>query len=169
MGKKDINFITANRIKTPIAFFDENRMLASYNIMRDNLANNIDIYYAIKSCYNLSLLKAISTLKIGAEVLSELEFKLALKSNFKKIILNGMGRSFDFLEHAILHQSVCVILDTDTDIKNIKILAQKYVNKKIFIGIRYNLMLNKYKDSNHYFSFEHKLGNKIPSFFFQIF
>lgn len=162
----DIEYLKSNNISTPVTVFSEQNMLDALSLMRDN-TKNAKIYYAVKSCYNYPLLKAISKQGIGAEILSELEFDIALATGFEEFIVNGMGRSRDFLHRVAAYDKACIIIDTVQDIYHIKSIA-KQIDSKINVGIRFNLDLPIHGD-NYYQNSDHGLGNSLNNELFKLF
>ena len=163
---KELKFIESNKLSTPVLFYNCKKMAENFNMIKETIfSKNIEIYYAMKSCYDSLLLNYISSKTNGAEIMSELEYQLAKKHNFHSIILNGMGRSYELLENVSLHKNSTIIIDSKRDLENIsKILEKNSKIKNIKLGIRLNLKLNDtdYK-GNNYFQTEHKLGHDITS------
>ncbi len=160
---KEIDFIEKNNLSTPIMFFNETLALEPLNLIKQHL-KNVEIYYAVKSCYNVPLLRFFAQQKIGAEVMSELEFDLAKKCKFNNIIVNGMGRSFSFTEKVLNSTDTIFIVDSNRDLDIVKKFLEKNKRKNCRLGIRIRLNDKKknYSD-NHYLDPLNKLGNYIDS------
>ena len=162
----DIEYLKSNNITTPVTVFNEQNMLDALSVLRD-CTHNTKIYYAIKSCYNFPLLKSIAKQGLGAEILSELEFDIALAAGFKEFIVNGMGRSKDFLRKVAVIGKACIIIDTVQDIHHIRSIAEQ-INSKINVGIRFNLDLPIH-GGNYYQTSDHGLGNSLNDELFKLF
>ncbi len=89
--------------------------------------------------------------------MSELEYNLAEMHGFQtdSIIVNGIGRSSDFLKKAIIKNSI-VIIDSEQDFEKILNL-RKEINKKIRLGIRLKVDVSNFS-SSPYKSKYNKLG-----------
>ena len=160
---KEIDFIKKNNLSTPVMFFNETLALEPLSLIKQHLKNT-DIYYAVKSCYNVPLLHFFAEQKIGAEVMSELEFDLAKKCKFNNIIVNGMGRSSSFIEKVLKSTDTVFIVDTNRDLNIVKKFLEKNKQEKCRLGIRIRLNDKKknYSD-NHYLDPLNKLGNYTDS------
>ena len=164
---KEVKFIGEHKLETPVAFFSEKNMLEAYDVMERALSVTHEVYYAVKSCYHPPLLKAISRLGAGAEVLSELELELAQNNGFTKFIINGMGRSQDFLKRAAELDDACIIVDSHQDLRFLETICEQSM-KPVRLGVRLDIKLPGHA-VNTYLSQEHKLGNRFDSPLFQEF
>ena len=165
---KELEFIENNNLSTPILFYSSSKIVENLNVIKEAIfSEKVDVYYAMKSCYDSLVLDSLSSRVSGAEVMSELEFCLAEKHHFKSFILNGMGRSYDLLERVALYPNSTIIVDSERDLENIsKILETNPEIKNLKLGIRLIFKLDdeEYK-CNNYFQLEHKLGHDISSSF----
>lgn len=159
----DIKFIRSNNLTTPVAFYSESKLLEAYHVLKNSINNNSEIYFALKSCYNSFLLNHLSEVVEGAEVMSELEYEIASRANFKDIIVNGLGRSGEFLKKALSNHH-CIIIDSLADIKTLDEFAQKS-NQPIRLGIRIKLNI----DLGNYYDSDNKLGTYPESDIFKQF
>lgn len=159
--KDQIQFIKDNNLSTPVAFYDERLLDRPFDLMKSCLGESTKILFALKSSYNTRLLQSLSSRGIGVEVMSELEYELAKKNGYKAIVLNGMGRSMQLLSEAINDGST-IIVDTATDIQNVKEIA-KTTTSHIKLGIRLRVLLEDYAQMNSYVNDGHPLGNALGS------
>lgn len=152
------NILENNSIQTPSLIYIEEAIDAPLNLMKDFLVGT-KIHFALKSCYNSDVLKHLSDQGCGVEVMSELEYLLAEKNGFKppNIIVNGIGRSAEFLENAINKNST-VIIDSENDLKKIQSI-QKRADVKIRLGIRLKIDISEFEGS----PYKHK-DNKLGVF-----
>ena len=91
--------------------FDTPLYCYSYEKLKKNIYNfkshfsklNPLICFAIKSNCNLSIIKEIKKLGLGADVVSKGELSQALKAGIspKKIVFSGVGKSYSELKYAI--------------------------------------------------------------------
>lgn len=159
MFDNEIRFIETQGLTTPVTFFNEKNLLQSLDLLRSELPSAA-IHYALKSCYNPPLLKALVKQKLGVEVLSELEFDLARSMGFESIILNGMGRSRALLEKAVT-AGATIIVDTMQDIDHLGSIRAKN-GAELHVGIR---LVPKSTDfpQNAYLHSSHPLGTTLES------
>jgi diaminopimelate decarboxylase len=160
---EQIVFIKKNNLATPVTFFDERHLHEALKTINKAMGNDTLIYYALKSCYNKEILKTLSISGLGAEVLSEFEYNLAVETGFNSILLNGMGRSHKLLARAVADDNT-VIVDTLNDIKNLSQIA-KVSDNTLRIGFRLRLNLSETEPNNSYVSEQHPLGNYLESNF----
>ncbi|MGK2848535.1 MAG: hypothetical protein ACSLEX_00450, partial [Minisyncoccota bacterium] len=85
------------------------------------------IHYAIKASYLKPLVMAIQKQGAGAEVISEYEWKLALKAGFsgKQIVMNGLGRTAEELMMAI-NSGAIVNIDSLSELKKLCLVADVF-------------------------------------------
>ncbi|MEM2540842.1 MAG: diaminopimelate decarboxylase, partial [Candidatus Methanomethylicia archaeon] len=81
---------------TPLIVFSERRILENLKSVNDlkNIYDKIKIYYAVKACSNVSILKIIREMNIGVEVSSIGELFKTCVAGFKSenIIFNGPAK-----------------------------------------------------------------------------
>ena len=162
-------FLVSHNIETPVMFFDENEAQKTVSLISEHL-KKADIYYAVKSCYNTNLLKFFASCGLGAEVMSELEFDLAKTAKFKRIILNGLGRSEQCIMKALQHKNTTIIVASKRDLHIVKRYLAEHQRQKCRLGIRLRFDLQGADGSkNLYLEPLNKLGNYIDSDFYQEF
>jgi diaminopimelate decarboxylase len=76
------------------------------------------IHFALKSCYRPPVLRCLRRLGAGAEVMSALEYDLALAAGWDPadIVVNGLGRSVEFLSRA---SGSLIIIDSLDDLRRV--------------------------------------------------
>ena len=119
----------------------------SYNRLKNNILkfqkkfNNINplICFAVKANNNIKILREISRLGLGADVVSMGELLAAIKSKIepKKIVFSGVGKTSEEIEFAIKKKILLINVESQSEIETILKIAKK-INKKIDIGIRLN-------------------------------
>lgn len=112
------------------------------------------ICYSYKTNYIPELCKIVNQKGGYAEVVSEMEYELALKIGVlpEKIIVNSPFKNFDFLEKALLNESI-VNFDSYYEIEYLKEIVKKHKNKVFSIGIRCNFA-KPYKEKFSRFGFD---------------
>ena len=98
--------------------------------------------YSYKTNYTPKLCKIINEKGGFAEVVSEMEYDLAIKIgvNPQNIIVNGPYKNKKILEKFLINGSI-VNLDSYYEITLVKKIASHYPDRKFFIGIRCNFEL----------------------------
>ncbi|WP_246140902.1 diaminopimelate decarboxylase [Bacillus marasmi] len=106
--------------------------------------SNFIIGYSYKTNYLPYLCKVLSKLGAYAEVVSRLEYDLALKigENPKRIIFNGPLKSRDDIFYAIDNGSL-LNLDSLYEIKFVEEYAKQYPKRDIKIGLRLNFDISE--------------------------
>lgn len=98
--------------------------------------------YSFKTNYTPFLLEMVREFDGYAEVVSDMEYELALKMGFKPehIILNGPIKRPELLRKAILNNSI-VQLDCEYEIDSV-IKISKEVDCEVKVGLRVNMEIN---------------------------
>ncbi len=119
----------------------------SYEKLKKNIINfklhfsklNPLICFSIKSNSNLTIIKEIKKLGLGADVVSKGELIQALKAgiNPKKIVFSGVGKSYSELEYAIDKKILLINSESKSEVFEIEKIA-KLKKKNVNIGIRLN-------------------------------
>lgn len=106
--------------------------------------SNFIIGYSYKTNYLPYLCKELYHLGAYAEVVSRLEYDLALKIGVspKNIIFNGPLKSLNDIELALNHESK-INLDSFYEVDHIKQYSEKNPDKQINIGLRLNFDLSE--------------------------
>ena len=127
--------------------FDTPLYCYSYEKLKKNIINfkfhfrklNPLICFAIKSNSNLSIIKEIKKLGLGADVVSKGELTQALKAGIspKQIVFSGVGKSYSELKYAIEKKILLINSESKSEVFEIEKIA-KLKKKNINIGIRLN-------------------------------
>ena len=130
----------AKKFGTPIYCY-------SYKQLKENIGNfkkkfksfSPLICFAIKSNTNVSLIREIGKLGLGADVVSVGELMMALKAGIdpKKIVFSGVGKTTNEISYAIDKKILLINAESKSEINEIERIARS--KKKIVnIGIRLN-------------------------------
>ncbi len=127
--------------------FDTPLYCYSYKKLKENIINfkvhfeklNPLICFAIKSNSNLSIIKEIKKLGLGADVVSIGELSQALKAGIspKKIVFSGVGKSYLELKYAIEKKILLINSESKSEVIEIEKIA-KEKKKIVDIGLRLN-------------------------------
>ena len=130
----------AKKFNTPIYCY-------SYKLLKENINNfkkNFKsfsplICFAVKANTNVSIIREIGKLGLGADVVSIGELMKALKAgiNPKKIVFSGVGKTVDEISYAIDKKILLINAESKSEIIEIEKIA-KSKKKIINIGIRLN-------------------------------
>ena len=130
----------AKKYKTPTYCY-------SYRQLKENIKNfkkNFKsfsplICFSVKSNTNVNLIKEISKLGLGADVVSMGELMIAIKAGIKpkKIVFSGVGKTSNEIDYAIDKNILLINAESESEIKEIERIA-KLKKKKVHVGIRLN-------------------------------
>ena len=117
------------------------------------------IAYSYKTNYIPHLCKAANGLGAYAEVVSDMEYELALRIGVdpKRIIFNGPFKEYQTIENVLLNDSL-VNLDSFYEITILKKLSNKYKNKHFNVGIRGNFQYDNNLEQSR-FGFNRENGS----------
>ena len=130
----------AKKYSTPIYCYSHSKLEENIkNFQKDFRKINPTICFAVKSNPNISLLKEIGKLGLGADVVSVGELMKALKSGIKpnKIVFSGVGKTSNEIEYAIKKKILLINAESKSEILEIERIS-KLKKKIVNIGIRLN-------------------------------
>jgi diaminopimelate decarboxylase len=112
------------------------------NAFRDIYPNTY-IAYSYKTNYTPKLCKLVDKHGGYAEVVSEMEYEIALKVGVspEKIVFNGPYKNESTIEQLLLAGGT-VNIDSNYELELIKEIANKHKDKSIAVGIRCNFLIN---------------------------
>ena len=125
---------------TPVYCYSYNQLKKNIVKFKNNFIKfNPIICFSVKSNNNSRILKEISNLHLGADVVSKGELILALNSkiNPKKIVFSGVGKTYEEIEFAAKKKILLINVESESEIETIRKVAKK-INRNIDIGIRLN-------------------------------
>lgn len=137
--------LVEGEIETPYYVFFADDFIINY-FKLDNAMKNIykeyQIAYSFKTNYTPGVCYIVKKLGGYAEVVSDMEYELALRIGFEpsKIIYNGPVKG-KFLEHCLLNGGLLNI-DNFTELDKICKIAESNPSKLFNVGIRVNFELN---------------------------
>ncbi len=130
----------AKKFSTPFYCYSSNTIIQKYKKFELPFRNSDTIIcYAVKANPNIAILKILSNLGAGAEVVSAGELRRALKAgiNVKKIVFSGVGKSYSEIKFAIEKNILQINIESIEELELITKIARK-LRKKVQIGIRIN-------------------------------
>ena len=140
-------FIEGNNIKSLTKKFNTPLYCYSYKNLRENIENFKKAFkeirplicFSVKSNSNISLLKEIKKLGLGADVVSKGELYASLKAGIdkNKIVFSGVGKTRDEIEYAIKQKILLINSESLSEVLAIEAAAKK-LNKVVDIGLRLN-------------------------------
>ncbi len=141
------------RFGTPFYIFDEKTFRKNYDCLVRAFTSRYPKFmlaYSYKTNYIPYLCKIIKDKGGFAEVVSRLEYDLALKvgQNPGKIIFNGPVKKYDDIELALKNKST-LNLDSETETEYVKKYALKNPKQQIKIGLRINISLSDKSGQSH--------------------
>jgi len=125
-----------------------------------------NIGYSYKTNYTPKLCKLVNDKGGYAEVVSEMEYDLAIKIgvNPKMIIVNGPYKTKKALEKFVLGESI-VNLDSYVEVEFLKEIAQRHSPRQLRVGFRCNFEINDESISRFGFDIE---NDNFTRMFFQL-
>ena len=125
---------------TPTYCYSYGQLKKNINNFKKNF-NSFDplVCFAIKSNTNVSLIREIRKLGLGADVVSIGELMMALKAGIepKKIVFSGVGKTSNEIGYAIDKKILLINAESKSEISEIERVA-KSKKKIVNIGIRLN-------------------------------
>lgn len=124
---------------SPLYVYDAGILKIKYRKLREAMPSHVDIFYAVKSNPNLSVIRTFAQSGAGCDVASygELLAMQRLRMAPEKIIFTGPGKTDREIELAIDLGVLSFNCESENEIVRIQTIAQR-LNKKIKIGIRVN-------------------------------
>lgn len=124
---------------TPFFIFWENAISEAYKNFTESFSPDVrpELFYSVKTNYQIALLKSIRSCGCGAEVSSELDLKAALAAGFSPdtIIVDGFRKHDDLLQEAIRLGVSMINVESLDELPRINALAAS-AGKRIEVGIR---------------------------------
>ena len=144
---------TESKFGSPFYLIDKAAFVANYDNIMGAFSRRYDKFilgYSYKTNYIPYLCQIVKTKGGYAEVVSRLEYELALKigQDPKKIIFNGPVKCFDDIELALDNDSI-VNLDSNPEIEHVNRYAQNNPKRQIKVGLRINMGLSDKAGVSH--------------------
>lgn len=130
----------ARKFNTPLFIFCEQRLVDNFLKLETSFKkhySNIEIYYSIKTNFELQILKTLKKLKSNVEAASYLEVEIAIKAGFNptQIILDGPAWTGDDMEKCIKKGIKTFNVDSLDMMKRLNEVAKK-LGKKVKVSFR---------------------------------
>ena len=133
-------FDLANKYGTPLYCYSYNKLKSNIDRFKNSFKKISPlICFSVKSNSNISLLKEIKKLGLGADVVSKGELFAALKAgiNKKKIVFSGVGKTEEEIDYAIRKNILLINAESHNEVLVIEKIAKKR-KKLVNIGLRLN-------------------------------
>ena len=133
-------FDLANKYGTPLYCYSYNKLKSNIDRFKNSFKKISPlICFSVKSNSNISLLKEIKKLGLGADVVSKGELFAALKAgiNKKKIVFSGVGKTAEEIDYAIKKNILLINAESLNEVLVIEKIAKKR-KKLVNIGLRLN-------------------------------
>tara|TARA_B100000965_G_scaffold53442_1_gene39946 strand:- start:480 stop:1742 length:1263 start_codon:yes stop_codon:yes gene_type:complete len=130
-----------NKYGSPLFIYDGNLIEKTYeSFLRALEPINGKIHYAIKANDNLGIIKLLSRLGCGADVVSIGELKKCLKAGMcpKKIIFSGVGKQINEIEFAIKKNIQQLNIESVEELNDLLSLTET-LKKSVHVAVRVNL------------------------------
>ena len=148
---------------TPFYFYDEEIIRTLAEGFRAAISANpkIVLHYAMKANSNLRVLGILKEFGAGLDIVSGEELVVGLKAGYTadQIVYSGVGKTEAELTAAITAEIGFLIVESHEEFEELCSLAEKFPNKKVRVGFRFNPNLNI--DTHPYIAtglWEHKFG-----------
>ena len=145
--KKDVLFFDkinleelSRKIKTPAYCYSVLQIKDNFEQLKKSFKKiNPLICYAVKANFNNNIIKTLSKLGAGADVVSKGELKQCINNGVRvnKIVFSGVGKTIDELEFAIRKNIKQINVESEEELTDIEKICKKQ-NRKINIGLRVN-------------------------------
>ena len=122
---------------TPFYIYSQSKITDTYNHLKNVLKS--EIFYAVKANSNQAIIKLMSKLGAGADVVSvgELERAITAGVDPAKIIFEGVGKTKDNILYAIKQNIRLINVESLDELTRVNEVAESN-NKIVNIGIRLN-------------------------------
>ena len=128
----------AKKFDTPFYCYSANTIIGKINEFKKYFDNsNIIICYAVKANPNIAILKILSKLGCGAEVVSIGELLRTLKAGISnnKIVFSGVGKTSEELEYAIKKNILQINFESFEELTKIEEKTMKINANFDFLGL----------------------------------
>ncbi len=116
---------------TPFYCYSKKAITENYKNFSNSFKNmDVKICFSLKSNSNLSILKILSNLGSGADVVSEGELKKALKANIEanNIVFSGVGKTEEEISFAITNHCLQINVESLSELNRVNTIAGKIGN-----------------------------------------
>ncbi|MEE2695320.1 MAG: diaminopimelate decarboxylase [Pseudomonadota bacterium] len=130
----------SRKYKTPIYCYSVSQIEFNYKLLRDSFKKIRPlICYAMKANFNSYIIKILSKLGAGVDVVSLGELKKSMSNlvKNKKIVFSGVGKTLGELEYAIKKQIKQINVESLEELEEIDFICKK-IRKKVDVCLRVN-------------------------------
>ena len=130
----------AKNYKTPFYCYSLSQIRNNYHVLKNAFSTIKPIIcFAIKANSNLSLIRELKKMGLGADVVSAGELLKATKAgiNPKKIVFSGIGKTEEEIKMAIKKRVLLINVESEGELNLINKISKK-ISRKISIGLRLN-------------------------------
>ena len=117
---------------TPFYCYSKKAITENYNNFSNSFKKiDVKICFSLKSNSNLSILKILSNLGAGADVVSEGELRKALRANIEanNIVFSGVGKTEEEISFAIKNHCLQINVESISELNRVNTIAEKIGNK----------------------------------------
>ena len=139
LSKQDLIFKKTIDIETPFFLLDFDiirQKIKCFNSIFDLFDTNFELYYSVKTNYNPSIIKFLSSNQVGLEIISGFEVDLLNEIELldEKVIINGPAKSRSEL-HKVINANSIIQTDSLEEISDINEISSK-LEKITSVGLR---------------------------------
>ena len=130
----------ADKFGTPCFIYSANSISQNFSEIKDIFCNEKNsVYYSVKANSSLSILKLLSDLGAGFDIVSigELERVIKVGANPKKIVYSGVGKSESDIKKSLELGIRCINVESFAELERINKIA-KNLKIKAPVAIRVN-------------------------------
>ena len=129
----------ADTYGTPAYIYSYSEIRNNFKKYADTLRNEDLICYAVKANSNINILKELSELGSGFDVVSGNELKRCIKAGAerKKIVFSGVAKSLEDLELAINEEILSINIESEDEFDRVVNISEA-LNKEVHCSIRIN-------------------------------
>lgn len=129
-------FSTIRRFETPYVIFDFVGIRHAVREYQHSIAllGNAKLNFALKACYEPDILRLLCDERLGVDVASSNEFKLAQRMGFREI--SATGPSFIYPDQVDMLKRAQSILDFSSYDQLVRLTSDAYTNGNKVIGLR---------------------------------
>lgn len=132
----------AQEYGTPLYVYSADKIranFAKFKVALDSYSLNANIYYAVKANSNLSIIKLLSDLGSGFDIVSigELKRIIAAGASTQKVVFSGVGKTNEELKFALEKNIKCINVESFGELERLAQICQN-LGIKANIGLRLN-------------------------------
>tara|TARA_B100000029_G_scaffold466220_1_gene501554 strand:- start:1060 stop:2280 length:1221 start_codon:yes stop_codon:yes gene_type:complete len=129
-----------NKFQTPIYCYSITQIKKNFNKLKESFSKIKPlICYAVKANFNKKIIKTLSGLGAGMDVVSDGELRLSLNNGVdrKKIVFSGVGKTEREIKYAILRNIKQINVESEEELSEINSICLN-LKKKINVSLRVN-------------------------------